>query len=90
MEGLQGTAIVSGRNEVVMKKMKEVLARKKQRRIAVFYGGAHMPGIEALLVNEMGARPTGEEWLAAWTMPQAKRAAPKPATTPPAGTNPAP
>jgi hypothetical protein len=68
MEAPGGSAILSGRNEVVLKKAREVLANRKQRRIAVFYGGAHMPGIEALLVKELGARTAGEEWLAAWTM----------------------
>jgi hypothetical protein len=70
MEGEQGSAILSGRNDVVGKKIKEVLANKKQRRIAVFFGCAHMPGIETSLVNDMKAKAAGEEWLAAWTMPK--------------------
>jgi len=36
----------------------------------VFYGGAHMPGIETSLVKDMKAKVSGEEWLAAWTMPK--------------------
>jgi hypothetical protein len=68
IEGKEGTAILSGRNEVVGRKIKEVLANRKQRRIAVFYGGAHMPGIETSLVSDMKAKVSGEEWLAAWTM----------------------
>ncbi len=82
--GPQGSAVLGGRNGVVVEKLKEVLARKQQRRIAVFYGGAHMPGIEASLVKEMSARISGEEWLAAWTMPKTD------ATKQPADTNPAP
>jgi len=70
MEGPQGSAVLSGRNEVVVRKLKEVLARKKQRRIAVFYGGAHMPGIESSLVKELQAKPSAEEWLVAWSMPR--------------------
>jgi hypothetical protein len=70
MEGKDGTAILSGRNHVVVNKIKEVLADKKQRRIAVFYGGAHMPGIESSLIGDMKAKASGEEWLAAWTMPR--------------------
>jgi hypothetical protein len=70
MEGKEGSAILGGRNEVVVKKIKEVLANKKQRRIAVFYGGAHMPGIESSLVKDMKAIASGEEWLPAWTMPK--------------------
>jgi hypothetical protein len=70
MEGENASAILGGRNEVVGRKIKEVLADRKQRRIAVFYGCAHMPGIETSLVKDMKAKTAGEEWLAAWTMPK--------------------
>ena len=70
MEGKDGSVILSGRNDVVVKKIKEVLANRKQRHIAVFYGGAHMPGIESSLTKDMKAKASGEEWLAAWTMPK--------------------
>ena len=76
MEGKEGSTILGGRNDVAVKKMKEVLANRKQRRIAVFFGGAHMPGIEASL-KDLGARPSGEEWLAAWTMPKTVAKQPK-------------
>jgi hypothetical protein len=84
MEGEQGSVILSGRNQVVVDKISEVLARKKQRRIAVFYGGAHMPGIETALVSDMKARVAGEEWLAAWTMKPRAGKTPAPGTTKPA------
>jgi len=71
MEGKNPTAILGGRNDVVMAKLKEVLANRKQRRIAVFFGGGHMPGIERALVAEMKAKPVSEEWLPAWTMRKA-------------------
>jgi hypothetical protein len=69
LEGPKGSAILSGRNDVVMKKIKEVLTDKKQQRIAVFYGAAHMPGLEGMLLKDMKAKAAGEEWLPAWTMP---------------------
>jgi hypothetical protein len=69
MEGNGGSVVVSGRNDVAMKKLQDVLANRKQRRIAVFYGSAHMPGLEGLLIGKLDARVAGEEWLAAWTMP---------------------
>jgi hypothetical protein len=78
MEGPEGTVMLSGRNDVAVKKLKEVLADRKQRRIAVFFGGAHMPGIESSLRKDLDARAAGEEWLAAWTMP-ARIVAPAPA-----------
>ncbi|HEU4778712.1 MAG TPA: hypothetical protein VFS58_02400 [Steroidobacteraceae bacterium] len=74
MEGPKGSAILSGRNEVVLNKVREVLANKKQRRIAVFYGGAHMPGIESRLIKDLNAKAAGEEWLTAWEMPKANTA----------------
>jgi len=70
MEGKDGSVILSGRNVVAVDKIREVLAHKTQRRIAVFYGGAHMPGIESSLIRDLNAKPSGEEWLAAWTMPK--------------------
>jgi hypothetical protein len=70
MEGTEGSAILGGRNDVVMRKIREVLANPKQRRIAVFFGGAHMPGIEAALIQKLNARVAREEWLPAWTIPR--------------------
>lgn len=78
MEGQGGTAMLTGRNEVALRKLEEVLAQKRQRRVAVFYGGAHMPGIETALLKD-GAQAVGEEWLAAWTIPRTRAAVtPKP------------
>jgi hypothetical protein len=70
MESDGGSVVVSGRNDVALKKLQEVLANRKQRRVAVFYGSAHMPGLEALLTGQLDARVAGEQWLAAWTMPK--------------------
>jgi len=72
LEGQGGSAVLSGRNEVALKKLQEVLASRKQRHVAVFYGAAHMPGIESALLGRMKAKPAGEEWLSAWTMPKPK------------------
>lgn len=90
MEGKQESVILGGRNAVALNKVKEVLANKKQRHIAVFYGGAHMPGIETALLRDLGAKETGEEWLAAWTIPKPAPAKPVKPRTPPSGTTPAP
>lgn len=70
METNGGSVVLSGRNEVAVRKLQEVLADRRQRRVAVFYGSGHMPGIEATLVGELQAKVAGEEWLAAWTMPK--------------------
>jgi hypothetical protein len=70
IEGDKGSAILSGRNEVVVKKLKEILASGGKRKLAIFYGAAHMPGIEQTLIKDLGAKPGPEEWLAGWTMPK--------------------
>lgn len=70
LEGKNGSVILSGRNEVATNKLKEVLANRKQRRVAVCYGAAHLPGIESTLLNDLKATASGEEWLSAWTMPK--------------------
>lgn len=71
LEGDKGSAILSDRNAVVVKKLKEILAGKKNRKLAIFYGAAHMPGIDQSLRKDLSAKPGKEEWLAGWTMPNA-------------------
>jgi hypothetical protein len=70
MERNGGSAILSGRNDVAVAKLQQVLADRKRRRVAVFYGSGHMPGIEATLTGKLKAKIVGEEWLDAWTMPK--------------------
>ena len=62
-------AIIHGRNEVALKKLREVLADPAKKRLAVFYGAGHMPSMEQDLKEDWKAKPTGELWLPAWTMP---------------------
>ncbi len=83
MEGPDGSAILSGRNDVVMKKIKEVLTDKRKQHISVFYGAAHMPGLEGMLLKDLKATAAGEEWLPGWTMPkEEKKPAEKPEKSP--------
>ena len=62
-------AIIHGRNDVALKKLKEVLADPSNKRVAVFYGAGHMPSMEPDLMEQWQAQPTSETWLPAWTMP---------------------
>jgi hypothetical protein len=70
MEGKEGSAALGGRNALAVGELQEVLGDRRQRRVALFYGAAHMPGIETSLVKDLGAKPGGEEWLTAWSMPE--------------------
>jgi hypothetical protein len=62
--GENGTLLV-GRNEKCLK----VLAREiaaGHKKIGIYYGAAHLPHMEKRLVEDMGFRKTGHEWLVAW------------------------
>lgn len=62
-----GSTIVSERN----KKALEVLTRelgKGKKKIAIFYGAAHLPDFEKRLVGEFGLKRGDERWLVAWSL----------------------
>lgn len=61
-------SLLGHRNRVAL----EVLSRtldEGARRVSIFYGAAHMPGLERALLGELGFRRTGTRWLDAWTVP---------------------
>ena len=67
VEAGEGTVIVGERNRVALGVMdKQIAAGKK--KIAIFYGAAHLPDMEKRL-NERGFKRTKEDWLRAWWMP---------------------
>ncbi len=72
-----GTVLLEGRNERAVEVVRAQVADGK-RRLGVYYGAAHMPGIERTLVQELGFRKTGERWLAAWDIRKRPDASPKP------------
>ncbi len=59
--------ILRRRNDVVVQRVAE-WAPKSKGSIAVFYGAAHMSGIEKDLVERLGYRRGGARWLRAWDM----------------------
>ena len=67
MEGPNGSVILTERNKAALKVLKEQLEAGKQN-IGLFYGAAHMHGIEEALVKEMGFTRGETEWLVAWDM----------------------
>lgn len=70
MKGLGGLqeVVLDARNEVATKILGERLAESSGLRIAVFYGAAHMPGIEAGIREIYKLEPMGLEWATAWKM----------------------
>lgn len=73
----ENNAIIAGRNDVALRKLKEVLSDPGKKRVAIFYGAGHMPSMEMDLIEQWKARRTGETWLPAWTMPAPAKPAPK-------------
>lgn len=70
METGDGTVLVGERNKVALQVMdKEITAGKK--RIAIFYGAAHLGDMEERLLKK-GFKRTKVEWLKAWDLPHAK------------------
>jgi len=70
METGGGTVLVGERNKVALQVMdKEIAAGKK--RLAIFYGAAHLGDMEERLLKK-GFKRTRVEWLKAWDLPHAK------------------
>lgn len=67
INGPEGSTILTERNKVAM----AVLARQLQqgrKRIAIFYGAAHMPDFESRLAQDYGVKRSSERWLRAWDL----------------------
>lgn len=67
MEGPNGSVLLTERNKAAVKAIDEQLAKGK-KNLGLFYGAAHLKGIEQML-QRRGFRQAGEpKWLTAWDM----------------------
>ncbi len=58
--------ILYGRNDIVIEYLKEALASNPDvKDIAIFYGAAHMPGIEEVILSELGYAFESNTWTPA-------------------------
>lgn len=65
--GGSGTSIIGDRNRHALEVMdREIAAGKK--RLAIFYGAAHLPDMEKRLLSR-GFKRENVEWLTAWDLP---------------------
>jgi hypothetical protein len=64
--GPDGSVIVTERNKAAMQVLEDTLA-KGDKKIAIFYGAAHMPDMSDRL-KALGFQPTGVEWHTAWDL----------------------
>ena len=65
-----GTVLVGERNKVALQVMDKEIATGK-KRIAIFYGAAHLGDMEERLLKK-GFKRTKVNWLKAWDLPHAK------------------
>lgn len=62
-----GTVLVGERNRVALEVMDQQIAAGK-KRLAIFYGAAHLADMEERLLKK-GFKPVKTEWLKAWNLP---------------------
>ncbi|MGL6226180.1 MAG: hypothetical protein ACRC10_06090 [Thermoguttaceae bacterium] len=65
LSGDEGSTILDQRNSIVLDRLKEQIELGK-KRIAIFYGGAHLPGLAQNLKNDFGMKEKGKSWILAW------------------------
>ncbi len=65
----QQLTILGDRNQVALRVLRETLRTSDYHTISIFYGAAHMPGIEREISNELGFKKTGLRWQSAWIVP---------------------
>lgn len=59
------TILIADRNQACLKVLQKELA-KGRKKIAIFYGAAHLPDFDKRLREDFGLARRGEEWLTAW------------------------
>ncbi len=68
----KGSVILIERNKQLMRVLHQRLARG-EKKIGVFYGGAHLKDVEARIFKEIGLRRTGVRWEKAWEIRKPKK-----------------
>jgi hypothetical protein len=63
----QSSTLLTERNQVALRALRREFERNK-KRLAIFYGCAHMPDFESHLTNDFGMQRLEEQWLVAWDM----------------------
>ena len=74
MGGTLNQLLVVDRNEAALRVMQKEIV-KGNKKIAIFYGAAHMPDFEKRLTSEFGMKKSKQIWIDAWDL--TKAAAPK-------------
>ncbi len=65
----QQLTILGDRNRVALDVLVDTLQQATATKISVFYGAAHMPGIEREITDSLGFKKMDHHWLSAWKIP---------------------
>ncbi len=68
-EAEESLTILGDRNKAALRVLEQTLNDSAAEHLAIFYGAAHMSGLERVITQEMGFKRTGTKWLDAWTIP---------------------
>ena len=66
-EGDEGSTLIRERNDCALKKLQETIDRG-EKKIAIFYGAAHLYDFCEQLEKRFEMKPTGITWVKAWDM----------------------
>jgi len=66
LDGPGGSVIVTERNKAAMQTLDDTLG-KGAKKVAIFYGAAHMPDMASRLEAE-GFKPVATGWTVAWDL----------------------
>jgi hypothetical protein len=67
VEGADGSTLISERNKVALEVLRKQIGEGK-KKLAIFYGGGHMPDFDKRLRDQFGLAPTSTRWLVAWDL----------------------
>ena len=65
--GEEGSVLISERNKIALKVLKEQL-RAGKKRLAIFYGAGHLADMDQRLRKDFGLQPVSITWLTAWDL----------------------
>jgi len=66
-EGPNGSTLVTVRNQRAADVLKEQI-KLGRKKIAIFYGAAHMPDLSERLEDQLALKLQGQQWLEAWDL----------------------
>lgn len=67
IDQVTGSIIISRRNKAAIEELGKVLKDGK-KKVAIFYGAAHMPDFQTRLKEDFDLVPISTKWLVAWDM----------------------